>query len=110
MRELAAMIQHELSDPRLHMVTVSHVTVTADLKYAKVFVTQLTSTDSGQDQDSAQCIAALTKAAGFLRRGIAKRIDIRTVPELRFYYDNTLDQGFKMDALIAKANTDLADN
>ena len=108
MRELAAMIQHELSDPRLHMVTVSHVTVTADLKYAKVFVTQLSSTES--DQDSAQCIAALTKAAGFLRRGIAKRIDIRTMPELQFYYDNTLDQGFKMDALIAEANTDIADN
>jgi ribosome-binding factor A len=107
MRELAQMIQHEVSDPRVGMVTVSHVDVTADLKYAKVYVTRLGSVES--DDDMEECLKGLARASGFLRRGIAKRIDLRIVPELRFFYDKSLVHGFHMDQLIAKANTDLAD-
>jgi ribosome-binding factor A len=108
MRELAQMIQQEVSDPRVGMVTVSHVDVTSDLKYAKVYVTRLNGVESEQDAD--ECIAGLTNAAGFLKRGIAKRVEIRTVPELRFQYDKSLEHGFHMDELIAKANKDLPDN
>lgn len=108
MRELAQMIQQEVSDPRVGMVTVSHVDVSSDLKYAKVYVTRLTGVESDQDVD--ECIEGLTNAAGFLKRGIAKRVEIRSVPELRFYYDKSLEHGFRMDELIAKANKDLADD
>jgi len=108
MRELAQMIQHEVSDPRVGMVTVSHVDVTPDLKYAKVFVTRLNGVES--EQDVSECIAGLTNAAGFLKRGIAKRVEIRTVPELRFHYDKSLEHGFHMDELIAKANKDLPED
>ncbi|MBT3506083.1 MAG: 30S ribosome-binding factor RbfA [Piscirickettsiaceae bacterium] len=108
MRELAQMIQQELSDPRVGMVTVSHVDITSDLKYAKVYVTRLNGTESEQDVD--ECIAGLTNAAGFLKRGIAKRVEIRSIPELRFLYDKSLDHGFRMDELIAKANKDLTDD
>lgn len=108
MRELAQMIQQEVSDPRVGMVTVSHVDVTSDLKYAKVFVTRLNGVDS--EADAKECIEGLSRAAGFLRRGIAKRVDLRVVPELRFQYDTTLEHGFQMDELIAKANADLSDD
>lgn len=108
MRELAQMIQQEVSDPRVGMVTVSHVDVTSDLKYAKVYVTRLNGVESDQDVD--ECIAGLTNAAGFLKRGIAKRVEIRTIPELRFYYDKSLEHGFHMDELIAKANKDLSND
>jgi ribosome-binding factor A len=108
MRELAQMIQQELSDPRVGMVTVSHVDITSDLKYAKVYVTRLNGIESEQDVD--ECIAGLTNAAGFLKRGIAKRVEIRSIPELRFLYDKSLDHGFRMDELIAKANKDLTDD
>ena len=108
MRELAQMIQQEVSDPRVGMVTVSHVDVTSDLKYAKVYVTRLNGVESDQDVD--ECIAGLTNAAGFLKRGIAKRVEIRTIPELRFHYDKSLEHGFHMDELIAKANKDLTDD
>ncbi|MCL4145195.1 UNVERIFIED_CONTAM: hypothetical protein GTU68_032273 [Idotea baltica] len=108
MRELAQMIQQEVSDPRVGMVTVSHVEVTADLKYAKVYVTRLNGVES--EQDVSECIAGLTNAAGFLKRGIAKRVEIRAIPELRFYYDKSLEHGFHMDELIAKANKDLPDS
>ncbi len=107
MRELAQMIQHEVSDPRVGMVTVSHVDVTSDLKYAKVFVTKLAGADT--EQEVKDCITGLTRASGFLRRGIAKRVDIRVIPELRFQYDNSLKHGFHMDELIAKANKDLSE-
>ena len=104
MRELAQMIQQEVSDPRVGMVTVSHVEVTSDLRYAKVYITRLNETES--EEDVKECIAGLTNAAGFLKRGIAKRVEIRTVPELKFYYDKSLEHGFHMDELIAKANKD----
>jgi ribosome-binding factor A len=49
----------------------------------------------------------LTRAAGFLRRNLAGRVDLRNIPELRFEYDKSLEHGFHMDELIAKANKDL---
>ncbi|RKZ84736.1 MAG: 30S ribosome-binding factor RbfA [Gammaproteobacteria bacterium] len=106
MRELAQMIQHEVSDPRVGMVTVSHVDVTSDMKYAKVYVTRLTTTES--EQDIKECLQGLSHAAGFLRRRLAGRVELRNIPELRFHYDKSLEHGFHMDELIAKANTDLA--
>ncbi|PCH64404.1 MAG: ribosome-binding factor A [Gammaproteobacteria bacterium] len=108
MRELAQMIQLELSDPRVGMVTVSHVDVTSDLKYAKVFVTRLNGFDS--DQDVKECLKGLSNAAGFLRRGLAKRVELRAIPELRFLYDKSLEHGFHMDDLIAKANANNTDD
>lgn len=105
MRELAQMIQHEVSDPRVGMVTVSHVDVTSDMKYAKVYVTRLTTDES--EQDIKECLQGLSHAAGFLRRRLAGRVELRNIPELRFHYDKSLEHGFHMDELIAKANVDL---
>ncbi|MBD3634129.1 MAG: 30S ribosome-binding factor RbfA [Methylophaga sp.] len=102
MRELALMIQREISDPRVGMATVSHVDVTADLKYAKVYVTRLNGFES--EQDAAECIKGLNSAAGYLRRGLAGRVQLRNIPELQFVYDKSLENGFRMDELIAKAN------
>ena len=105
MRELAQMIQHEVSDPRVGMVTVSHVDVTSDMKYAKVYVTRLTTDES--EQDIKECLQGLSHAAGFLRRRLAGRVELRNIPELRFHYDKSLEHGFHMDKLISKANIDL---
>lgn len=102
MRELALMIQREISDPRVGMVTVSDVNVTSDLKYAKVYITRLTGFES--EQDVQECLNGLNSAAGYLRRGLAGRVKLRNIPELQFVYDKTLENGFRMDELIAKAN------
>lgn len=102
MRELAQMIQQEISDPRVGMVTLSHVDVTADLKYAKVYVTRLNGADT--EEEKQQCLQGLQNAAGYLRRGLGGRIKLRITPELRFVYDTTLENGFRMDKLIAEAN------
>lgn len=63
MRELALLIQHDLSDPRVSMVTVSHVDVTPDLKYARVYVTRLSGFDS--EEAAKECLAGLNNAAAF---------------------------------------------
>ncbi|WP_297813203.1 30S ribosome-binding factor RbfA [uncultured Methylophaga sp.] len=108
MRELAQMLQREISDPRIGMVTVSHVDVTADLKYAKVYVTRLNGFESQQDVD--ECLQGLNSAAGYLRRGLAGRVKLRNIPELQFVYDKSLENGFRMDELIAKANAPRQDD
>ena len=102
-RELAQMLQHDVADPRVGFVTISHVNVTSDLKYAKIYVTRLTGEETQKNID--ECLAGLAHASGFLRRNLAKRIDLRIMPELKFLYDKSLEHGFHMDALIAKANS-----
>jgi ribosome-binding factor A len=87
---------------------VSHVDVTADLKYAKVYVTRFNGFES--EQDAQECIKGLNSASGYLRRGLAGRVKLRNIPELLFVYDKTLENGFKMDELITKANTPRQDD
>lgn len=95
-RELAALIQKEIGDPRLGMVTVSGVEVSKDLAYAKVFVTVL-----GGRPDEA--LAVLQRAGGFLRHELGRRMVMRIVPELRFVHDTSTEEGSRLSALIDRA-------
>ena len=97
-RELAELIRSELKDPRLGMVSVSAVSVSRDLCYAKVFVSVLG--DEGQSQES---VKVLKNAAGFLRHRLGKIMHIRTIPELRFVHDRSLEEGARIGALINRA-------
>jgi len=98
-RELALLIQQEIKDPRLGMVTVAGVEVTRDMAHAKVFVTVLTD-DAKQ---LAQSIEVLRHAAGFLRRELARRMLMRSVPELHFVHDESVERGTRLSALIDQA-------
>jgi ribosome-binding factor A len=87
-REISELIQHHLRDPRLaEFVTVTDVETTADLKHSKVFVSSI-----GGQKDEAGVLAALTAAAGYLRSELAKRVR-RYMPELSFYWDNSIERG-----------------
>ncbi len=97
-RELAELIQRELSDPRLGMVTVSAVEVSRDLAVAKVFFTVL-----NPGHDVKQTLDGLNHATGFLRRELGRRMKLRIVPELRFQYDSSVENGSRLSALIDKA-------
>jgi ribosome-binding factor A len=95
-RELAELIRDEIRDPRVGSVTVSEVRVSRDLGYAEVYVTGL-----GMDEPaSRQMVDALNGAAGFLRRRLAGRMRLRTVPAPRFHYDPVFDQGARLSRLI----------
>ncbi|MFP5506524.1 MAG: 30S ribosome-binding factor RbfA [Gammaproteobacteria bacterium] len=97
-RELAALIRDEVKDPRVGMVTVLAVEVTRDLAHAKVFVTVL-----GDAEARDASLAALNKAAGFLRHELGQRMLTRTVPQLRFVYDESIERGSRLSALIDRA-------
>ncbi|MCE8035879.1 30S ribosome-binding factor RbfA [Halomonas sp. MCCC 1A11057] len=99
-KELAVLIQREVKDPRLGMVTVSGVTVSRDLGYADVYVTLL-----GEDSPERikENLKVLRQAGGFLRSQIARRIKLRHVPELRFHYDESVVRGQRLSSLIDEA-------
>ncbi len=94
-RELSELIRSEVRDPRVGMVTVMGVDLSADLAHAKVYVSSL---DPAHDLDEA--VAALNRAAGFLRGRLGRRLRIRTVPELRFLRDDSVERGVRLTHLI----------
>ena len=98
-REIAMILQREVKDPRVSMVTVSDVEVSRDLAYAKVFVTFLHDDD---DQVKAG-LKVLNQAAGFIRSLLGKRIKARVVPELKFQHDGSLNEGIRMSRLVDEA-------
>ena len=96
-RDLAELIR-DLKDPRIGMVTISAVEVTPDYAHAKVFFSLLVGDVKATGE-------ALNEAAGFLRNGLFKRLQIHTVPSLHFHFDRTTERAAEMSALIAKANS-----
>ncbi|MBU2710582.1 30S ribosome-binding factor RbfA [Zooshikella harenae] len=99
-KELAVLIQLEIKDPRLGMVTVSSVEVSRDLAYANIYVTFLGKEDQVSNDEQ---VAVLNKAAGFLRSMLAKRLIARTTPQLRFSFDESIQRGQYLSKLIDDA-------
>ena len=95
-RDVAELIR-ELKDPRIGMVTVNAVEVTPDYAHAKI----LFSVHVG---DAQECETALNEAAGYLRNGLFKRLQIHTVPTLHFHFDRTTERAAELSALIQQAN------
>lgn len=98
--ELAAIIQREMRDPRVGLVSVNEVKVSRDLSYADVYVSSLDAPDKAA---RAELIQVLGKAAGFFRSTLAKRHRMRTTPALRFHYDTVVESGPRLEALIERA-------
>jgi ribosome-binding factor A len=98
--ELAAIIQREMRDPRVGIVSVNEVRVSRDLSYADAYVSSL---DASTEEAREELVAVLNKAAGFFRSELAKRHRMRTTPRVRFHYDELVEQGPRMDALIDRA-------
>ncbi|MFT3665662.1 30S ribosome-binding factor RbfA [Piscinibacter sp.] len=95
-RDLAELIR-ELKDPRIGMVTLHAVEVSADYAHAKVYFSLLVG-------DPAECETALNEAAGWLRNGLFKRLQIHTVPTLHFHFDRTTERAAELNILISQAN------
>jgi ribosome-binding factor A len=98
-RELSELIREEMRDPRVKkLVTVTGVELTRDQSHAKVFFTVL-----GTPEDVQACGEGLARAAGFLRAGLAHRLSTRTVPDLHFAYDESIERGVRLSRLIDEA-------
>ncbi|HOQ36445.1 MAG TPA: 30S ribosome-binding factor RbfA [Acetivibrio sp.] len=97
-REISNIIQNELKDPRLSkLISITHVNVTKDLRYAKVYVSIM-----GNDEDKNSSLEGLKSAAGFIRREIGHRIQLRYTPEIHFEIDNSIEQGAYITKLISE--------
>ena len=97
-RELAEIIQRELRDPRVGMITLTAVDVSPDCAHATIFFTCL---DAGHVEEAG---TGLRRAAGFLRSQLGRRIKLYTTPELHFKYDESIERGARLSQLIDSAN------
>lgn len=100
--ELASIIQREMRDPRVGMVSINEARVSRDLSWVDVYVSSF-ETRSKQERD--ELVEVLNKAAGYFRSELAKRHSMRTTPKPRFHYDESVERGPKLEALIEKAVT-----
>lgn len=97
-RELAQLVQQEIKDPRVGMVTISAVKLSRDMSHAKVFFTVL-----DDEHPVADTLKILEGASGFLRHELAKRMQLRIVPQIQFKHDESISYGNELSALINKA-------
>ena len=97
-RKLSQIIQQEIKDPRLPaFITISAVKVSADLGHAKVYFTVF-------NDDVEQTAGILNAAASYLRSALARSVKLRTVPQLHFVYDESIEYGRRLTRLIDEAN------
>lgn len=96
-RELSEIIR-ELKDPRIPMMTsVVSVSVTADLRYATVYVSVF-----GSDEVKKEALSALKKSAGFVRRELGHRLNLRYTPEIIYKADDSIEHGARINELLQK--------
>ncbi|HZJ76275.1 MAG TPA: 30S ribosome-binding factor RbfA [Oscillospiraceae bacterium] len=97
---VSSIIGHELRDPRVSpMTSIVEVDLTRDLRYVNIYVSIL-----GDDEEKAETMEGLTRASGFIRREIGKRIKARYTPEVTFKLDNSIERGVYMYDVITKVN------
>lgn len=103
-QELSILIGNELEDPRLGLLTVTTIDVSRDLRTVKVYVTH-----SDETVTRRSVLAGLKKASTYMRRQIAQRCDLRVVPELIFYYDDTPERVARVDELLRQIAAERAE-
>jgi ribosome-binding factor A len=98
-KALAQILLQDMTDDRFRLVTITSVTVSRDLSYAKVYVSVL----MDEAEKIKQTVASLNRAAKPLRYNLAREVDLRVIPELKFVYDESTAHGFRLSMLIDSA-------
>jgi ribosome-binding factor A len=94
---MSLLLQKSINDPRLTTASITGVKMSADLKLAKIY---FVISDRVSTRDEA--LAGFEKAKGFIKYSLAQTLKLRYMPELQFYYDNSIDYGFHMDSVLKK--------
>jgi ribosome-binding factor A len=97
-KELSDLLCNEVKDPRVGALTITHVVVSPDLSHATVHFTHL----AGREH-AADAVKALSRTAGFLRSALSHRLDLYSVPQLHFEYDDSIEAGMRLSQLIDDA-------
>ena len=94
--EIASLMLHgEIKDRRIGFVTITRVDLTPDLKEARVYFSQI-----GTDKDKQKSADGLNSASGFVRRYLAKRLDLRHIPKVMFFFDETLEYSDRIEKVL----------
>ena len=101
-QEVSKILEFELDDPRLQGVTVSAVEISPDLKHARIFIVS-----SGDNVHEAEVRHGLQSATPYLRRELAKRVQLRAVPEIHFAFDHSIERGARIEQLLREVNEGL---
>jgi len=102
-REIAQMIQFEMKNPHLGMVTLNQVKVAKDLGYADIYFTVMGAKGETDEEIRSNTSRILNEASGYLRSELAKILRTRVTPQLRFHYDESLERGHFLTGLIKQA-------
>ena len=98
-KEISAIIQQELKDPRVGFASITAVDVSGDLRYAKVYISVLG--DATQKKDT---LTTLKRAQGFIRTELSRRVKLRYTPELQFELDDSINHATKVMKLLREVN------
>ena len=100
-REISGLLEREVNDPRLSMlISVTEVSLSPDLRHAKVFVSTL-----GNEINKEDMLAGFNNASGFLRRELASHLKLKYTPQLSFHYDDSIERGARLLGLIGQVTT-----
>ena len=97
LQELAEVLLRKVQDPRLSDITLTSVEVSADLRHAKIYYSLL-----GDDEKRSKAALGLESAKGFVKRELGKRLQLRRIPDISFYFDASLEHGSHIDRLLAE--------
>ena len=99
-REISELLERQVNDPRLSkLISVTEVTLSPDLKHAKIFVSTL-----GSKIDKEDMLASLNNASGFLRKELASHLKLKHTPQLSFHYDDSIERGVELLKLTEQAS------
>ena len=97
---LSDVLQQRIKDPRLKMITITGVRMSQDLKVARIYFVA-----SGGKKRTGEAVEGFKSAIGYIKRTLASRLNLRYMPELKFYYDQSFDYGSKIDQLLNSVMT-----
>lgn len=99
--EISDIIRREFKDPRLGFITITDAEITADLKHAKVYVSVL-----GSDEEKSQNMAILKRAQHFVRQAFGRRVKMKTMPDIEFKLDTSVEKSIKLLELLEQIKHD----
>lgn len=101
-KEISNIINYELNNPKVTgLISVTKVKVTPDLRYARVYISMI------NEKNQKATLAALKQSAGYIRTLVAKKVNLRTTPEIIFEFDESIEYGAKIDSIINEIAKDL---
>lgn len=104
--EISELLQRQVKDPRLgSFVAVTEVSISPDLRHARIFVSHI-----GSEEEKQETLSALASASSFFRRELTKRLRLRRIPELSFQWDDSIERGVHLLKLIDQITTDSTTN